>query len=282
MSTLLTTASAMDVQALQVGEPIRYDLSGGDRYYYIQDVKYNGQDLYLQSDWFTSEGPKRSQFNKLEMLVKIDSKLKQILKELQQVLKDKVTYPSEYQILENQKDEYFKCLPDKTFIFGKVGQGVQCYDKTRKSIAFEKLQYGNYRVIFLLKGIYIGRHCQSTHLSSLHLKIQQIQCEAVNMPCLFSLVPSVTPQNQEMSTIDLTPVSTAISAQPAKKARRPRVQRASAVSEPQDMETDGDATFDNLAQKSRRGRVQRQNAVAVNEAQNMQTDMDDIFDTLGL
>ena len=56
------------------------------------------------------------------------------------------------------------------------------------------------------------------------------------MSRLFSVIPTVTPQNQEISSIDLTPISTAISAQPVKKkARHPRLQRQIVVYETQNM-----------------------------------------------
>ena len=234
MSTLMMSANVLDAQAVQVEEPIRFELDGGDRHYYIQDIKYNGQYLYLQSDWFLSEGPKKSPFgNKTELLVKVDSNLKQMLKAQEDIAKEKLTYPKEYNIDDSNKKEYFKCLPDKSFMFGKIGRGIQCYDKSCKPMTFDKLQYGNYRVIFMMKGIYIGTHGASNHLASLHLKIMQIQCDALNLPCMFNLIPAVTPVSEKVSSIAVTPISTAVGPQQGKKRKaRQRLQRQNAVVEP--------------------------------------------------
>ena len=230
MSTLVTSANVLDTQALQFEEPVRYEINGGEKQYYMQDIKYNGQDLYLQSDWFLSKGPRKNIFNnaKTEILVTVDKNLKEVMKALENVAKTKVIYPAEYQIDSNQKDKYFKCLPeDKKCIFGKIGQGIQCYDKNCKAMNFDKLDYGNYRVIFMVKGIYIGTHGPSDHLASLHMKVMQIQYSALNLPCMFSLIPTVH------SSIDVRPISTAVPPQQGKKkARRPRLQRPKAAVEP--------------------------------------------------
>ena len=236
MSILLLSTNDLDTQALQFEEPVRYELNGGEKQYYIQDIKYSGRDMYLQSDWFLSEGPRKNNFNsaKPELLVKVDKNLKEVMKALENVAKTKVIYPAEYQIDSNQKENYFKCLPDeKSFMFGKIGQGIQCYDKNLKAMTFDKLVYGNYRVIFMVKGIYIGSHGSTDHLASLHLKIMQIQCQPLNLPCLFSLVPPVASTSQKASLMDITPASTAVATpQGKKKARRPRLQRQNATVEP--------------------------------------------------
>ena len=229
---MMTTTNVLDTQALQFQEPIRYELSGGDKHYYLQDIKYNGNALYITSDWFLSEGPKKDDRSKAEMLIKIDPSTKNILKFIEDEAKTQVAFPNEYQVQNDKRDVYFKSLPDKDFLYIKFDQGIQCYDKKLRPMALANLQYGKYRVILFVKGIYIGGHGSNEHLASLHLKIKQIQCESLTLPCMFRKDESVTPVNNEHYVTEITPRTSAVTAQPRKKkSRRPRLERQNAMAE---------------------------------------------------
>ena len=218
--------------------PVRHELRNVDRTYYTQDLKWQGEDLSLQTDWFTSTGVKDGMESyKKEMLVPISNEMRQVLKEIETLaVNEGLRLPAEFtghQKVSNA--EVFKHLPlaEREKLFIKVNHDAVCFDKQRKHIAFEKMQSGEFRVAILVKGLYIGHHpANMGKLASLQLRISQIQNDPKIVHCLFNGNKSKAPVCA-FSNVPQTPqpvVGPMSLTQPAKKGRKPtKFQRQNAM-----------------------------------------------------
>ena len=213
-------------------EPNIHYFSGVEnKHFYLQELKYQNKSLYIQSDWFVSEGPKVNSFQKPEILLKAAGAVKNTLQSIEALAKAQIKYPTEYEVDEEKKDEYFKCIPDKSdFLYCKMAQDAQCFDIDCHPLAPQSLSYGRYRAILHVKGIYIGQHGPSKSLASLMIKVEQLQYESLVLPCLFS---SHVPNNENILTAPKTPPPSIPPTPQLKKkqGRKPRLQRQNAVME---------------------------------------------------
>lgn len=217
---------------IQFEEAKLHNFSGVEnKHYYLQELKCDGKAFYIQSDWFVSEGPKMNSFQKPEILLKSAGVIKNTLKSIETLAKAQMKYPSEYEVELGKKDEYFKCIPDKSdFLYCKLAQGARCFDLDCHPLAPQSLAYGRYRVILHVKGIYIGSHGPTKALASLMIKVEQLQYESLVLPCLFS---SHVPNNENILNAPKTPPPSIPPTPQLKKkqGRRPRLQRQNAVME---------------------------------------------------
>jgi hypothetical protein len=223
-------------------EPERQEI-GENRYYYIQLLTYNNENLYIQTDWFESQGLRYISPFKSEMLVAMNLLTKNALAAIQAEAIKQLKFPPEYQITEDKKAESFKTLPlTGGMIFAKCTQATQVFDGKCNMIAKESCKYGKYRVILQPTAIYIGSHGTSKKLASLQLKISQIQYCPVETPCMFE--PVTHPSQQSEVVYNNKPVgpervsvqkaveeieAAAVEMAPKKKPRRPKLQRQNAM-----------------------------------------------------
>lgn len=225
-------------------EPVRQEIAGGteDRHYYTQLLTYNNDNLYIQTDWFESQGLRYSSPFKSEMLVAMNSLTKNALSTIQAEAIKQLKFPAEFNVPEDRKAACFKSLPlTAGMIFAKCTQATRVFDTNCNMIAKESCKYGKYRVILQPTGIYIGAHGTSKNLASLQLKIAQIQYEEINIPCMFAPlaessnqpVAEVVHNNKPKSTIVQKAIeqieAAAVEMAPKKKPRRPKLQRQNAM-----------------------------------------------------
>ena len=178
--------SSINPSLIQFSSPERNDLALHNRHYYFQNLSYNGEDLYLESEWFESEGIKIRPFSKPDMMFRCSGVLKESLDIVQLEALRQLNIPAEYNIPQANSSGIFKPLAKSNYLFAKLGQGAQCFNENCQPVRRESLSYGQYRVIVHVKGIYIGPHGDSPLKASLQLKIRQVQYMPVVAPCLFS------------------------------------------------------------------------------------------------
>ena len=229
-TTTSKTSLSLNPSMLQFAIPERLELSTTDRFYYMQELTYNGEELCLESDWFEGEGPRFAMGSKVEMMFRCSGIMKESLDIVQSEAIRQLTVPDEYNIPKENAAGIFKCIPKCPFLFAKLGRGAQFFDQNCNPIAREMLGYGQYRVIIHVKGMYIGPHGESTIRASVQLKVKQIQYVPVFRPCLFSSTskgftppgpPSVCDENKMVpSTLK------------KKKPKKPKNPRQNAVLEP--------------------------------------------------
>lgn len=225
-----TVTNAMDVAQLKFNEPISHDINDGEKTYYMQDLIYQNQPLYIQSDWFLSDGPKLNDYKKPELLVKIDGQMKSLFQAVENAARTQVKYPEAFKFDSTKnKDDFYRKLPEKGAMYCKLDRAVQAFDKNCKLLSANSLAYGKYRVIIHIKGIYIGQHGEQTYLSSLHMKIVQIQYVAEYLPCLFSLTPIVHQGVKEQISSNDKNDKNVPPSKSKKTSRRPRLQRQNAM-----------------------------------------------------
>lgn len=192
-----TTNNALAISDVKFLDAVRHELSS-NRYYYTQDLKYRGSDLYLTSDWFRSDGLKQSMDRKPEMLVKTDGDLRLMLQCLDAEAKRQLRIPAEFaSTMYFNNETAYRSMSESGFLFIKLEYSTGFFNKLCQSLKAEELGYGDYRVIIHVKGIYIGPHGQGSKLASLQLRIHQIQYCPVVIQCLFSssiVSPSIVPQ----------------------------------------------------------------------------------------
>lgn len=226
-------------------EPERQEIAGGteDRHYYTQLLTYNNDNLYIQTDWFESQGLRYSTPFKSEMLVAMNSLTKNALTVIQAEAIKQLKFPAEFQVSGDKKADFFKSLPlTAGMIFAKCTQATRVFDSACNMIAKESCKYGKYRVILQPLGIYIGPHGSSAKLASLQVKIAQIQYQEVNIPCMFApltesprqTAPEVVHNNKPQKPSNVQKAieqieAAAVEMAPKKKPRRPKLQRQNAV-----------------------------------------------------
>ena len=227
MMATKTTAS-LDSTKIYFNVPERHDLASNNRYYYMQALTYNGEDLYLESDWFESDGVKFNPAMKLEMMFRSNGIMKESLDMVQSEALRQLIIPAEYNIAAEDKQRVYKLLPKSNYLFAKLGRGVQYFNQNCQPIMRESLAYGQYRVIIHVKGIYIGPHGDTPARASLQMKIKQIQYVPVFIPCLFSSSTKFT--TPPASRPDGNAVSAIVPETPkARKTRKPKLQRQNAM-----------------------------------------------------
>ena len=218
--------------------PVRNDLQSLNRHYFTQALKVNQQDVMLMTDWFYSKGVSKSTLdNKDEILIPLGETFMVFLRNIEEIaINNGLQLPSEFQT-DLSKEQIFKRLPNRTSLYVKCAFDMTCFDKKCKSINREALQAGEFRAMIHIKGLYIGAHSNGK-LVSLQMRVCQIQNVARNEPCLFNYaipplmgvgVPSALPKPIESNPVPPTPA-------PAKKTRKPKLQRQNAVA-PDEMQS---------------------------------------------
>lgn len=228
-TTTSKTSFSLNPSMLQFSPPERLELSSTDRFYYMQGLTYNGEELYLESDWFEGEGPRPAMGSKVEMMFHCSGIMKESLDIVQTEGIRQLTLPDEYNIPKENAAGVFKCLPKCPYFFAKLGRGAQFFDQNCNPITREMMGYGQYRVIIHVKGMYIGPHGDNTIRASVQLKVKQIQYVPVYRPCLFSsTTKDVTPPGPPA----VPAVNIGAPSISKKKLRKPKMPRQTAVLEP--------------------------------------------------
>lgn len=228
MSCRLSLETALNAKHLKFDPPERHELSNVNRYYYTQNLQYNGKDLMFTTDWFKSEGIRYGLDKKPEMLVPVSEIFHKTFNLVEDEAIRQLKVPAELQ--NNQSNEnVFKRLPLMKYAYAKLNRDAVFFNKYCTVLKREELSYGEYRVILHVKGLYIGPHGQASKLASLQLRICQIQYCPIAVQCLFStpIAPVAQPQNT-------TPMIPPQTPQPgvSKKLKRPtKLQRQNAVIE---------------------------------------------------
>ena len=165
---------------------MRRDLSC-NRCYYIQNLKYDGGDLFLTTNWFKSEGVKDGIDKKAEMLFLSEGAVRDALKLLDEKALEQLKLPSEFiGCAYFSNATAYRRVPETTFMYAKLDQNVGVFSKTCQPLKLEDLSYGEYRIILHVKGIYIGPHGQGSKLASLQMRIHQIQFSPLTIQCMFT------------------------------------------------------------------------------------------------
>ena len=235
-------------------EPVRQELHGVDRYYYTQNLKYQGKDLLLPTHWFTSRGLRESFERKTEIYVPITPEMLSLLRQIEaHAIAVGMKVPVELQPNENvSRESLFKHLPEKQGYFIKVIHDATHFDKLCNPMSIEPNRFGQYRVMIHVKGLYLGYH-PSGKVASLQLRVQQTQYIPKIVPCLFSSLPinlqleteaqgvcvnvpqTPQPTSEPMS---LASNNAATMLPPKKKGRKPKLQRQNAMVENQEQQSE--------------------------------------------
>ena len=231
-------------------EPVRQELRGLDRYYYTQNLKYQGKDLLLPTNWFTSRGMRENFEKKTEIYVPITPELYCLLKEIEtHAISAGMKVPVEFLPNANtSRESLFKRLPEKEGLYIKVNHDAVHFDKLCKPMSIEPNRFGEYRAVIHVKGLYLGYH-PSGKVASLQLRIVQTQYIPKPTFCLFNNLPL----NLQMET-ENEPQGICVS---VPQTPKPTSETVSLVS-------------NNAATVSKRGRkpkLQRQNAMIENQPQ---------------
>ena len=252
---MVTPLKTFNVNALSFEEPVCSELRGFDRHYYTQNLKYQGRELRLQTDWFHGSGfNKQNLFNRpnglKELLVTLTPEMRSVLKLIEErAIFHGLQLPSEYQNNSNNA-EIFKILPDRDNLFFKLTYEATCFDHLQQPIKdMDSLSVGDYRAILLVKGLYIGYHSMGK-FASLQIRVDQIQYtprptpfyfQSSSLPTAMSMIPSsnaILPISASNKGIPSTPqpmaepTVVATTAAAAKRGRKPvKLQRQNAISE---------------------------------------------------
>ena len=128
-------------------------------------------------------------------------------------------------------------------MFLKLNADVACFDKNKQLLNLSQMSYGDYRVIILVKGTYIGIHGNSGKLASLQVRVAQLQFVPISPPCYFSMF-TMTPPVEKADNSQVTQSGEVPKEQPVnKKSRRPKLTRQNAMIEnrqEQNMESQSD------------------------------------------
>jgi hypothetical protein len=224
---------------LKFEAPVLNQLVTLNRHYYTQNLKYRGNDLYIQTDWFRANGTKDTFDHKKELMVTLPSDFRMLLKGIEDfAIRDGLKLPMEFQSnLSNE--EIFKHIPERTNLYLKMHHEVACFDKAGHLMKMDALTTGDYRAVILVKGLYIGFH-PTGKLVSLQLRIAQLQFIPRVPQCMFVPVPNFhLPQASVASNMIRVPEtpqagaeSMPLSQATNKRGRKPaKLQRQNAISE---------------------------------------------------
>lgn len=238
-----------------------HELNNVGRSYYFQPLKVNGQDLFLTSEWFRSDGIKYGLDKKPEILFTVGILIRSILNIIEGIAIKQLKVPQEilkaFNVQNLSNKDLYRFLHQANNLYGKLTYDCTCFNTRRKLVKKEDLGYGEYRVIVHVRGLFIGSHSQENKLASLQLRITQMQFREVDVPCLFEPSPSFNFQtgNSLPTQGQVTPITNK-SSNPgtapgaSKKGRKkPVVQRQNAMVEgspPPFMENIPAEFFDNL------------------------------------
>ena len=226
----------LNFNELKFEDPACNELITLNRHYYTQALKYQGKDLFLQSDWFHSAGLKDSIDHKKEMLVTLTPEVRAVLKNIEDMaMRSGLKLPAEYQHVSHNMD-IFKSLPDRQNFYLKLNYDSSAFDKNGQALRFDQLGRGDYRAVIHVKGLYIGFH-PSGKLVSLQLRIVQLQHIPRAAQCMFAPIPFPTQRDSQQNHMNVTfrvpeapPQS--VEGPQAKRGRKPtKLQRQNAINE---------------------------------------------------
>ena len=205
-----------------------------NRVYYTQNIKYQGQELLLSTDWFNSNGIKDTVDRKNEILVPLPSNYMSLLKVIENLaINGGLVIPSEFQV-NVSNDAIFKHTPALPRLYIKLHHEATFFDQNCRPLKLKDLAMGDFRAMIHVKGLYIGHH-PSGKLASLQLRVMQLQNIPRIKPCMFSPVvaSSLNLYNNSPNTL-VPPQTPQPGAEPApltKKGRKPKLKRQNAISE---------------------------------------------------
>ena len=231
-----SVTSSVNLNDLKFEDPACNELVNLHRHYYTQALKYQGKDLFLQSDWFHSAGLKDSIDRKKEMLVTLTPEVRGVLKNIEDLaIRSGLKLPAEYQHVSHSVD-IFKSLPDRQNFYLKLNYDASAFDKNGQALKFEQLDRGDYRVVIHVKGLYIGFH-PSGKLVSLQLRIAQLQHISRPAQSMFAPIPIPTQRDCQQNHMNVTfrvpeVPPQIVEGQQVKRGRKPtKMQRQNAMNE---------------------------------------------------
>ena len=232
-------------------DPLLCELNIPGKHYHLQKLATSdGNEVFITTDWFRSDGIKSAFGNKSEIAFKVTGTVREILNDIETEAIVQMKIPIEVIQRHNiQADTplhtLYRKLNSSEYLFGKLERDCVFFNARRQLIKKEDTGFGDYRVLLHVKGLYIGPHTQEGKLLSLHMRIVQIQHREVSMACLLDPFPGLT-RNPTLAALNSAPVpiatSTPITAKPpvcpgapVKKPRgrqaKPALQRQNAVME---------------------------------------------------
>ena len=212
-----------------------------NRVYYTQNIKYQGQELVLPTEWFNSNGIKESIDGKNEILVSVPSNYMSLIKVIENLaINGGLVIPSEFQV-NVANDAIFKHTPALPRLYIKLHHEAMFFDQNCRPLKLKDLAMGDFRAMIHVKGLYIGHH-PSGKLASLQLRVIQLQNIPRIRPCMFAPVAASNLNdnrswynNPSMVANTLVPPQTPQpGAEPVtltKKGRKPKLNRQNAISE---------------------------------------------------
>ena len=224
----------LDMSKVKLAAAEKRVINQGDTFH-TQPLSYDGEKLLIMSSWFKSNGVSYStQFdkNRPEMLVKLNDGMKKVIHEIETLAAKSFHIPNELKIPPGtNKDSLFKRIPNVDNLFVKLSPECMCYDMDLMPINRKQLGHGNYRAVVNVIAVHIAPHGQTGKIASLTMRISQIQYEAIKIPCLFSNSSTNVLNFDDIESVNAhTTIAAAEKVtKPARKARRPKLQRQNAI-----------------------------------------------------
>ena len=182
---------------IHFSDPIAQTIESNGKKYYMQTVTNDGKDVFICSDWFRSEGIKPGFDKKPELLFKTVGKVRDVLNVIEHEAVRQLRMPPELvsnlSLTESQLDvkTIYKPVHSGDVMYAKLHRDCSFFNLKREVIKKTDLEYGEYRVVIHVKGLYIGNHPEKGVTASLHIRIFQIQYRELNVQCLFDLTSGI-------------------------------------------------------------------------------------------
>ena len=183
--------SAMTGHKIQFSDPVPHVLESVGKTYYMQDATNNGQQIMICSDWFRSDGIKIGLDKKPELMFKTAGRVREALNIIENEAVRQLRMPSELQSLvvknggQMDNKSLYKPVFGGDYMYAKLHRDCSFFNSRREMIKKNDLGYGDYRVVCVIRGLYIGSQNGDSVMASLHVRIFQIQYREVNVTCLF-------------------------------------------------------------------------------------------------
>ena len=206
----MPTVTKVNVSDLHFSAPVKVKAKEFTCHY--QYASYKHETLYMETPYFESNGPYKSQFNDKLHLLMHDSSI-DLFRDIDEKAKKCLSLPDDApkqwkKCFENK--QAYRCLPSEK-LYIKLAPDLKIFN-AKGEVTTEPLGRGRYKAVIQIIGIYIGHHGFLPQFASLQMKVKQLKY----LPCTESLFleegnPSfgdVSPQNAVSDELSSETVST--------------------------------------------------------------------------
>lgn len=218
-----TSTTILNANDIRFEAPVAHELSHNQHAYYLQNIKFQGKDLLLTTDWFDSTGVKESFEWKKEIQTSLSPDVVNLIRKIEDfAINGGLVLPKEFESQLGNAD-IFKRLPANGPLHVRVHHNAQFFDQNCVLKKAQDMGFGKYRAIIHVKAIYIGH--TTSKVAQLQLRVMQLQHIPQVPCCLFAPVSKAeenrVPQNQSTDSVKPDVSQTTLK----KGSRKPKLQR---------------------------------------------------------